>query len=202
MQPNHSLKRTALTGRRLTQTSQDMPSVALTSSIHGSVFDADPVRLGPVPPGVDPDPPDRFVCLREADDLLLRIDVYAQSDEAHCFEGAEAWMDFVVIGIGERLYLVHATTRQVIEHRLGSYFGHLYPSHSSLYVTSAEQAFSIGQDGKLLWVSETLGIDGVLIHEINANAIRGEGEWDPPGGWRPFAISSNTGTPFLAMQPS
>jgi hypothetical protein len=122
------------------------------------------------------------VLLREEDYRVLRIDIYFHSGDGHCFEAAIVWMDFVAIGIGERLYLVHASTRQVIEH------------HSAMYATSAERVFSIGQDGRRLLTSETLGIDGVGIHEINRALMNGEGEWDPPGGWSPFLISVSTGS--------
>lgn len=158
--------------------------------LHGDAVDAQSVRLGAASIGLST--PDRSVLLREEDYRVLRIDIYFHSGDGHCFEAAIVWMDFVAIGIGKRLYLVHASTRQVIEHHLGSYLG--YPYHSAMYATSAERVFSIGQDGRRLLTSETLGIDGVGIHEINRALMNGEGEWDPPGGWSPFLISVSTGS--------
>lgn len=151
-------------------------------------FSEQPIRLGA---GLGA--PDRFVLVQEAENVVMRIELYRQRDEYHCFEAAEIWQDFVVIGIGERVHLIHLKTRKVTEHCLGSYFGHLYPADSAVYVTSAERAFKIGPEGKVLWASDLLGIDGVLIHEINSTTVLGEGEWDPPGGWRPFTISTQTG---------
>lgn len=43
------------------------------------------------------------------------------------------------------------------------------------------------------WENRGLGIDGVLVHEISGDVIAGEGEWDPPGGWKPFRVRLNTG---------
>ena len=48
-------------------------------------------------------------------------------------------------------------------------------------------------DGSLLWTSEELGIDGVVVNDFDHDIIRGDGEWDPPGGWRPFAVNANNG---------
>jgi len=45
----------------------------------------------------------------------------------------------------------------------------------------------------LLWRSDCLGIDGVMVDQVADGIIRGKGEWDPPGGWRPFQVRFATG---------
>jgi len=40
-----------------------------------------------------------------------------------------------------------------------------------------------------------LGIDGIIVASTSDGVISGEGEWDPPGGWRPFRLSLATGVP-------
>ena len=162
-------------------------SLSPDSEVKDAFFEQ-PIRLGT---GLGA--PDRYVLVREGENVVMRVELYRQRDEYHCFEAAEIWQDFVVIGIGERVHLIHLKTREATEHCLGSYFVHLYPADSAVYVTSAERAFKIGPEGKVLWASDRLGIDGVLIHEINSTTVLGEGEWDPPGGWRPFTISAQTG---------
>jgi hypothetical protein len=47
--------------------------------------------------------------------------------------------------------------------------------------------------GNLVWQSDVLGIDGVIVDDVDNALIRGRGEWDPPGGWKPFAVSVKTG---------
>jgi hypothetical protein len=35
--------------------------------------------------------------------------------------------------------------------------------------------------------------DGVVVVAIDDNVVLGQGEWDPPGGWRPFQVSLESG---------
>ena len=53
-------------------------------------------------------------------------------------------------------------------------------------MASVEHLFRVELDGSLGWRSDPLGIDGVVVNQIADGVIRGEGEWDPSGGWRPF----------------
>lgn len=46
-----------------------------------------------------------------------------------------------------------------------------------------------------MWRSDALGIDGVIVDRISADEIEGQGEWDPPGGWKPFRVSAHSGKP-------
>jgi hypothetical protein len=39
--------------------------------------------------------------------------------------------------------------------------------------------------GGLQWSSKPVGLDGVVVHEAGPPLVRGEGEWDPPGGCAP-----------------
>lgn len=94
------------------------------------------------------------------------------------------------------MYFVNPQNQAVTQHVLWSYFGHLYVTEFALFVASAERAFRFDQDGSLRWKSEFLGLDGVLIHHIWEASVSGEGEWDPPGGWKPFAIFARSGRTF------
>jgi hypothetical protein len=70
----------------------------------------------------------------------------------------------------------------------GSDFENL-PEQFSLLVTSASEAFAFSRHGELAWVRSNLGIDGVQLHAVNGMQVDGEGEYDPPGGWRKFSFS-------------
>jgi hypothetical protein len=124
---------------------------------------------------------------------MLRVDLYKSSDQCFAFEAACLWSGFVVIGWGHRVYLVERRTRAVSALDLGGYFCHLYPMEQCLLVTSAEWLFRVEPDGSLLRRSDALGIDGVVVRQIEDGIICGEGEWDPPGDWRPFQVVLNTG---------
>jgi hypothetical protein len=155
--------------------------------------DMEPVRLGRIPAGLET--ADRFVAVESDEKPLLRIDLYVSSDETFAFEDVQAWSTFLVVGWGEHLYLVDPSTRHFLAIHLGSYFGHMYPAESHLLIASAQRLFLISLDGVVLWQSEALGIDGVVVNEVNGGVVHGEGEWDPPGGWRPFSVSLHDGRP-------
>jgi hypothetical protein len=125
--------------------------------------------------------------------MTLRLCVYADGQDVFTFEAAIVWRRNVVIGFGSHLHLVALSDRAHRSIPLEPYFGHLYPTEQRVLVASAERVFCIGTDQQLLSRSHVVGIDGVVLSEIDGPVIRGEGEWDPPGGWRPFALLASSG---------
>lgn len=153
----------------------------------------EPVRLGPVPTGDGT--PDRFVTVEASDGSQLRLDLYQASEETCCFEEICFWLEFVVIGWGHHIHLVDLQTKTVATIDLGGYFGSLHPVEQCLLVASDQCLFRIEPDGSVLWRSESLGIDGVTVSVVTEDVVRGSGEWEPPGGWRPYQVSLATGQP-------
>lgn len=149
------------------------------------------VRVGVVPPHRPM--PTRYVLLSTNGEPRLRVEVYSDPDEVHAFEDAEVWSDRVVIGFGERVHFVSCDGTNAACHVLESYFGHIYATPDYLLVASAEIVRRFDRGGGLLWSSERVGLDGVVVHDAGPPLVRGEGEWDPPGGWRPFALDAETG---------
>jgi hypothetical protein len=149
--------------------------------------------LGDVPPFGGT--PDRYVTLDEDGAPQARIDLYAgrQRAETFVFEEAIAWGEWLVIGFGERVFLVRFPDRRTSTLELGSYFGRFYPFESCLLVASGERLFKLQTDGELAWSTGILGLDGVRLGQVIGNMIEGEGEWDPPGGWRPFRVDLRSG---------
>jgi hypothetical protein len=76
---------------------------------------------------------------------------------------------------------------------LGAYFAKIYKTVGLLLAASGENLHAISRNGTLFWEAEHLGIDGVVINRIEEDVAYGEGEWDPPGGWKPFKIELETG---------
>lgn len=138
----------------------------------------------------------RFVTVqRDEGDPMFAIEVGAESST---FEAAIEWRDWVVIGFGEFVHLVNASSRNVLTISLESYFSSLHPLEDALLIASADRVRSINTDGSMNWVSDHVGLDGVVISDVNDEHIVGEGEWDPPGGWRPFRLSLRTGLEMKA----
>jgi hypothetical protein len=60
-------------------------------------------------------------------------------------------------------------------------------------VAGCEYVIRIDSGGNVVWTSDRLGIDGVVLHRMADGRIEGQGEWDPPGGWERFVIDLVTG---------
>jgi hypothetical protein len=170
--------------------------VTLLATISGTI-DADwlrvaPVRVGRVPSGVGT--PACFVTVAENDDPVLRLDVYAHEPDCYAFQDAIVWRDNLIVGFGSYVHAISISRRSAITVALGSYFGQLYPTDEYLLVASGERLFRMEVDRSILWTSAPLGIDGVVVHEAGPDVIRGEGEWDPPGGWQPFTVMAADGS--------
>jgi hypothetical protein len=170
-------------------------NASFRSAIGSPWMEMEPVRIGRVPPGKGT--PDVFVIAEENDKPVLRIDVYDLAPEQSAFAECIAWKHWIVIGIGHHLYLVPLTADNPSTLDLDDYFGHLYPLDHCLLVASSQRLFCVATDGIVKWSSRELGIDGVVVSRVWEGIIDGEGEWDPPGGWKPFRIRLDKGSPIL-----
>ena len=153
-----------------------------------------PIGLGSIPKGLGT--PDRYVTVSANGKPHMLIDMYADSDHAHIFEKALIWCDFVTIGFGHCVYLVELESHGIKTFDLGNYFSQLYPAKGYLLIASAEHLLRVESSGSVKWSSQRLGIDGVKIDCVEDGIIKGEGEWDPPGGWKPFKVHLDSGSLF------
>lgn len=147
--------------------------------------------------------PDAFVTVRTETHAALRIDLYGGHIRPECFAFEEAlvWHGWVAIGFGEQVHLVSLADHRLHSHYLGSYFGSFHAGNDYLLAASAERLFRVGQTGELVWTTLPLGLDGVLVHGVEAGVITGSGEWDPPGGWKPFNVDLSTGQVLVDPLP-
>jgi hypothetical protein len=150
-----------------------------------------PIHVGEVPSGCGT--PEKYILFSQHDQPILRIDAYRSSEESYPFNDAIRWNDFLVVGWGDCAYLIEIDSGAIVKHKLGIYFGHLYPLPEYLLIASGERLWCINRRGSIEWMSDLLGIDGIVVHDVTHGVISGEGEWDPPGGWQPFAIMLDSG---------
>lgn len=151
----------------------------------------EPVVVGDVPSGQGT--PCVYVLVEDDGMPVMRIDVHERAPSAHPFTEAITWAGFVVIGFGGFVHLVSLTTRAASSFPLSCYFGHLYPVDDRLLVADAEYLTCFDAAGAIRWRSERLGIDGVVVTSVEGEVIEVKGEWDPPGGWRPYRILISNG---------
>jgi hypothetical protein len=149
-----------------------------------------PLRVGGVPTGLGT--PSAYVLIENDGAPFIRVDVYGGVD-CYAFEDVIVWREFVAIGFGSRVHMVNCRTQETITFELDSYFGHFYPDAEWLIIASGCRLLLIDPGGKVAWETEELGLDGVIVDSIEGLFIHGQGEWDPPGGWRPFQVRLDTG---------
>jgi hypothetical protein len=149
-----------------------------------------PLRVGCIPTGLGT--PNVYVLVENDGAPFMRVDVYGAED-CYAFEDIIVWREFVVIGFGSRVHLVNCQNQETITFELDSYFGHFYPGADWLIIASGYRLHLIDPIGRVAWKTEMLGLDGVIVDSIEGSFIHGQGEWDPPGGWRPFQVRLETG---------
>jgi len=138
--------------------------------------------------------PNKIYLLHSENEEL--IDVYEIRYEYHIspFKQTLIVDNVLAVGYEKHFYLFDIFQREVLLliHMKG-YFGHLYFSQTDFYVTDAECVYRLDKTGKIIWQTDNLGHDGVIIEEMDALSIVGSGEWDPPGGWLKFMLDKTTG---------
>ena len=68
----------------------------------------------------------------------------------------------------------------------------------AVLAVGCSQVIRFDAEGEVVWSSDRLGIDGVVLHRMVEDRIVGDGEWDPPGGWQRFEIDLKTGDTLVA----
>ncbi len=168
-----------------------MYRVAFQTSIDDPWRDMVPIRVGRVPTGESE--PQQYVTVERNGRPLARIDAYA--DYSGPFTELITWQRFVVLGWDAVVHLIDPATREVTRIECDRYFGHFYSLGERLLIATASELICVDERGERLWRRGDLGIDGIIVASTSDGVISGEGEWDPPGGWRPFRLSLATGVP-------
>lgn len=149
-----------------------------------------PLLLGKLPSGLGT--PDFFVTISDEDRPLLRVDLYAGETSAP-FTEAIAWENLVLVGCGDSIYVIDPHESAGREIALGTYFSHFYAAKDYLLVASAEELRRLSSSGDVMWRVRELGIDGVVVDSVQNELVQGQGEWDPPGGWKRFVVRLDSG---------
>lgn len=165
--------------------------VRMSAAIDAVWSRVEPVRVGNVTPTLGTPP--LFVTVTDEDEPLLRVDVYSIGAEYFASQDAIVWRETLIVGYGGHVHAVSLGDRSTVCIPTEPYFGSLHPTQDYLLIASGERLLRLEPDRSILWTSETLGLDGVVVQDPGPTVVRGEGEWDPPGGWRPFALLAADG---------
>jgi hypothetical protein len=132
-----------------------------------------------------------------------RIDVYGDPGEETYFRSAAVpWAGGIALGFGWHVYLITGPDRPVRTLHLSRYFQDFRVGEDYLLVLFGAGLMRLGPTGEHIWENSDLAVDGVVVDAIEAGVIRGQGEWDPPGRWRPFAVSLADGRLINAGPPA
>ena len=73
------------------------------------------------------------------------------------------------------------------------YFGKFYQLADFLLVTTESRLYCFDKDFAMVWQTDEIACDGVLVHRYNDGYLDVDGENDPPGGWINYKIEFATG---------
>ena len=119
-----------------------------------------------------------------------------KSTGAESWSGPEAvfWNGVFAIGFAERVYFVNPDGTRINRIALDEYFCGFHAGEDGLLVATGGRVLRLDERGGVVWRSGRLALDGVVIRTVRDGVVFGDGEWDPPGGWRPFALALSDGT--------
>jgi hypothetical protein len=149
----------------------------------------EPIRIGNIPPGLGT--PAIYVLVGTDERPILRIDRYWDV-ESGIGEDGFVWNDQVFIGLGDFVHVIGLPTQNVLEIPC-TCFCYFKVLPDRVLFADMERLRCIGPNGTVQWTSEPIAIDTLTIDRISDGIIYGRGDWDPPGGHRPFRVSLTTG---------
>lgn len=109
------------------------------------------------------------------------------------FNTAYIFMDSLCIGLGEKVYFISIETGKIKEINVSMYFGYFYEHKEYLYVASGQNLYCFDCTCNLIWTSDTIAIDGVLVTNFEHDTMLVSCEMDPPDGWISRHLSLKNG---------
>ena len=122
--------------------------------------------------------------------------VFEIRHEYRCSPFRDVYLAGNILGVGheEHFYMFDVEkSLNLLTLKVAGYFSGLYFNNDLFYVASAHGIYCVNNKGGINWTNINLAIDGVIITSFEDKFILGEGEWDPPGGWREFKVDRLTG---------
>lgn len=135
-----------------------------------------------------------YITVRNTDETVVYV--FSISYNVHCspFKQAILKNGLLFVGWEDRFYIFNiAENRNLFDQQLMGYFGNFQIDHDLVFICDCQGIICTDVNGRIIWENKCLAIDGVLINEITMNTILGEGECDPPGGWRNFVLDKSSG---------
>ena len=101
---------------------------------------------------------------------------------------------FKAIGLSGFFYLYDLSTETIrLFIDFNGYFDGLKISNQHLLVSYYSGIYCLTKFGEIKWHNNSVGIDGIIITEIDNDKIFGSEQIDPPDGWNDFILDFETG---------
>lgn len=156
-----------------------------------------PKRVGPVPSTLPT--PNAFVLVSKDGKPTTRIDVFYPVETYNFRIEAICWKEWIAVGCCNLVHLVPLNSGDSLSipiselNDFGDYFSGFWCEHGFMLVMAGCGLVRIEPNGCVRWRNHRLGLDGIELKSVSEISIKGSGEWDPPGGWKPFQVSTTTG---------
>lgn len=112
----------------------------------------------------------------------------------HSIRTKAEWLgEYAFFGFAEDIYVLDLIDYSVQHWPLRGYVSEFFRCSDRLLAASACDLTCFDAAGKLVWESQGLGLDGVVVQDCANRYIRVSGEWDPPGGWVDAVLDAQTG---------
>jgi hypothetical protein len=102
---------------------------------------------------------------------------------------------FIAIGLSGFLYLYDLSTETVVMFiDFNGYFDKFKISEENLLVAYNSGIYCLTKYGQVKWHNSNVGLDGIIISDIENGKIYGREQIDPPEGWTDFILDFETGS--------
>lgn len=115
------------------------------------------------------------------------------SEYSTTFKVAIIWKNYIAIRFCDLFYLIDIDTHSYKNTKVDGYFGYIFPYDEFILVATCFNILCFKKNCTMLWSSDKLEFDRVLVYDIDCKYIYEVGEYDPPGGWEDFVIDCKTG---------
>ena len=106
---------------------------------------------------------------------------------------AMKFFNFIAVGLSGFLYLYDLTSKSVVLFiDLNGYFSGFSISNEHLLIAHNRGIYCLTKYGQIKWHT-CIGIDGVIIENVENGNIYGSEQSDPPDGWTDFVLDLETG---------
>lgn len=151
--------------------------LTLKNSIEHPLTDMKPIRIGCVPSSLPT--PNKFAVLEKDDSPELRIDIYFDREDDNFYCDGLILDQSIFIAFGNRVFCLSLDGKEIHALDLMGDFVSIKNWEEHIYISSTRNLFKLDKNGKMLWSSKDIGIDGVEIISIMDKTILVSATNDP-----------------------